>query len=73
MVRTAAGSRREILLDPGAKYTEFVDVRAIEGLLADGASYRRSKLLLCVLMLELWLSTYTKPAAAPPATAGAIA
>ena len=67
------GAVREILLDPGAKYTEFVDVRAIEGLLADGASYRRSKLLLCVLMLELWLSTYTKPAAAPPATAGAIA
>ena len=67
------GAVREILLDPGARYTDFVDVRAIEGLLADGTSYRRSKLLLCVLMLELWLSTYAKPAAAPPAAAGAMA
>jgi asparagine synthase (glutamine-hydrolysing) len=64
------GVVREILLQPNAKYTDFVSRRAIEDLIADGTSYRRSKLLLSVLMLELWLSAHT--GATVPAAAGAV-
>jgi asparagine synthase (glutamine-hydrolysing) len=61
---------RDVLLQPNAKYTEFVSRRAIEDLIAAGASHRRSKLLLSVLMLELWLSAHTS--ATVPAAAGAV-
>jgi asparagine synthase (glutamine-hydrolysing) len=44
------------LRDPGARYRELVDERAIEPLLSGGG--RSSHLLLSVLMLEVWLSTY---------------
>jgi asparagine synthase (glutamine-hydrolysing) len=44
------------LRDPGARYREFVDPRAVEPLLSGGG--RSSHLLLSVLMLEVWLSTY---------------
>ena len=56
--RQVSGTVGEALLDPGARYAEFVDQGEIRRLLSTGASYRKSKLLLSLLMLELWLSTY---------------
>ena len=60
----------EVLLDPGARYTQFVEPAEVERLIRAGGSYRRSKLLLSVLMLELWLSTYLPNATRPGVAAG---
>ena len=59
----------EVLLDPGARYTQFVERAEVERLIRAGGSYRRSKLL-SVLMLELWLSTYLPNATRPRVPAG---
>ena len=69
MVRTAERARvGEILLDPGARYTEFVDGVQVEGLIARRRQLPESKLLLSVLMLELWLSTYLPERGTGPAS-----
>jgi asparagine synthase (glutamine-hydrolysing) len=56
--RQVTGSVGDILLDPGARYAEFVDRSEIERLMERVPNSRQSKLLLALLMLELWLSTY---------------
>lgn len=49
----------DVLLDPGARYSELLDPEiAVRSLLGGPRDYRHSKFLLSVLMLELWLSTY---------------
>jgi asparagine synthase (glutamine-hydrolysing) len=52
----------DILLDPGAAYTEFIDRAEVARLARAGNSYRTTKLLLAILMLELWLQSYVKRA-----------
>ena len=69
--RQAAGAVGEILLDPGARYTDYLERDEVERLIRAGGSYRKSKLLLSVLMLELWLSTYLPSAARSGELAGA--
>lgn len=69
--RQVGGSVGEVLLDPAARYTEFVDRTEIERLIGATGSYRKTKLLLAVLMLELWLSTYLPRAMRPHVHAGA--
>lgn len=68
--RQLAGEVSDILLDPGARFAEYVDRSEVERLIANGAPYRRSKLLLAILMLELWLSTYLPKATRTVAAAG---
>jgi asparagine synthase (glutamine-hydrolysing) len=68
--RTVGGAVGEVLLDPGARYAQFVERAEVERLIRAGGSYRKSKLLLSVLMLELWLSTYLPNATRPPVPAG---
>jgi asparagine synthase (glutamine-hydrolysing) len=60
----------DVLLDPGARYTEFVGREEVERLIRGGGAYRASKLLLSVLMLELWLSTYLAKATRPEIAVG---
>jgi asparagine synthase (glutamine-hydrolysing) len=62
--RQVGGSVGDVLLDPGARYAQFISRREVERLIASGGVYRRSKLLLSILMLELWLSSYL-PRASP--------
>ena len=64
--RQAGGELAARLLDPGARYAQYVDQRAVARLLENRDSYRSSKLLLVLLMLELWLSTYLPRATATP-------
>jgi asparagine synthase (glutamine-hydrolysing) len=52
------GEIGERLLDPSAQLATYIDQREIKRLLQQSGSYRSSKLLLTLLMLELWLSTY---------------
>ena len=52
------------LLDPGARFATYVDQKEVEQLLRRRGSYRSSKLLLTVLMLEVWLASYLPRAAA---------
>ncbi len=69
--RQVAGSVGDVLLDPGARYTEFIERDEVERLVRVGGAYRKSKLLLSVLMLELWLSTYLRNATRSREPAGA--
>jgi asparagine synthase (glutamine-hydrolysing) len=69
--KQVAGSVGDVLLDPGARYCEFIERAEIERLVHAEDSYRKSKLLLCVLMLELWLSIYLPTATRPRESAGA--
>jgi asparagine synthase (glutamine-hydrolysing) len=64
------GSIGDVLLDPGARYTEFVARAEVERLIRGAGAYRASKLLLSVLMLELWLSTYLTKATRPEIAVG---
>jgi asparagine synthase (glutamine-hydrolysing) len=51
----------DYLLDPGARYTEFLHRPAVERLIARNRQTPekgRSYLLLSILMLEVWLATY---------------
>ena len=52
------------LLDPAARFATYVDQKEVEQLLRRKGSYRSSKLLLTVLMLEVWLASYLPRAAA---------
>jgi asparagine synthase (glutamine-hydrolysing) len=73
--RTQIGGKvGDVLLDPGARYAELVDRGEIIRLIEGKQSYRRSKLLLSLLMLELWLSSYLPRATtrAVPARAAAL-
>jgi len=64
--RQAGGELADRLLDPGARYAAYVDQRAVAQLLENRHSYRSSKLLLVLLMLELWLSSYLPRATVAP-------
>jgi asparagine synthase (glutamine-hydrolysing) len=68
--RQVGGSVGEVLLDRDAHYTQFLSRNEVERLLGTGGSYRDSKLLLSILMLELWLSTYLRRAARPHVSEG---
>jgi asparagine synthase (glutamine-hydrolysing) len=71
--RQIGGLVGDILLDPGARYTEFVSREEVESLMRSDGPYRKSKLLLSILMLELWLSTYLRNATHAAAYAEATA
>ena len=62
------GAVSDYLLDPGARYTEFLDrgrvARMVTGFPEDGGQ-RASRLVLIILMLEVWLSSYLPRARAP--------
>jgi asparagine synthase (glutamine-hydrolysing) len=62
----------DYLLDPGARYTEFLDRSAIERLVAANSRETekgRSYVLFSILMLEIWLTTYLPRALAARTTA----
>lgn len=69
--RQVGGVVGEVLLDPGARYAEFVDRNEVARLMEKRGSHRTSKLLLAVLMLELWLRQYVAAPTARPIRAGA--
>ena len=52
------------LLDPSARFAAYVDQKEVEQLLRRTGSYRSSKLLLTLLMLEVWLASYLPRATA---------
>jgi asparagine synthase (glutamine-hydrolysing) len=58
--RQAAPAVSAALLDPGARYTDLLQRPAVERLVAEQrrGDDRHADLLLSVLMLELWLSSY---------------
>ena len=62
------GAVSDYLLDPGARYSEFLDrgrvARLVTGFPEDGGA-RGARLVLIILMLEVWLSSYLPRARAP--------
>jgi asparagine synthase (glutamine-hydrolysing) len=52
------GEIADRLLDPSAHFATYVDQTEVRQLLRRKGSYRSSKLLLTLLMLEVWLATY---------------
>jgi asparagine synthase (glutamine-hydrolysing) len=67
------GAISDYLLGPNPRYAEMIDRREIERLVtadAPGAGRSSSRLLLAVLMLEVWLSSFL-PRATAPATPSA--
>jgi asparagine synthase (glutamine-hydrolysing) len=55
----------DVLFDPAARYTTLLDRQAVRRLVDRGsADHRSSRMLLAILMLELWLSEYVPRAAA---------
>ena len=74
----ASASVETYLLRPDAKYTALLEPAHVHALVresAAGSSGRRSQLLLAILMLEIWLSSYLpramagEPSASAPAAA----
>jgi asparagine synthase (glutamine-hydrolysing) len=63
--RQVHGFVGELLLDPDARCTEFLERSEVARLVGSPTDHRRSKLLLTLLMLELWLSTYLPRATRP--------
>jgi asparagine synthase (glutamine-hydrolysing) len=68
--RQIGGEIVERLLDPSARFADYIDQKEIEYLLRQRGSYRSSKLLLTLLMLELWLTSYLPRATSARPTAG---
>jgi asparagine synthase (glutamine-hydrolysing) len=62
--RQIGGEIVDRLLDPAARFATYVDQKEVEQLLRHRGSYRSSKLLLTLLMLEVWLDSYLPRAAA---------
>ncbi len=61
----------DYLLAPEPKYAEFLDRACVEGMVtaqANGTDRRHGRLLLAILMLEIWLSTYLPRALPAPST-----
>jgi hypothetical protein len=59
----------EYLLGPAPKYGEFLDRDVVAGLVerhANGTDRSNGRLLLALLMLEVWLSTYLPRATSSP-------
>jgi len=67
--RQIGGEIVDRLLDPSAQFAAYVDQKEVEQLLGRRGSYRSSKLLLTLLMLEVWLGSYLPRAAAVRPTA----
>jgi len=66
-----SGAISDYLLAPDPRYADLLDRRAVERLIATHAGDRRSghgRLLLSILLLEVWLSTFL-PRATPAASA----
>ena len=66
-----AGAVSTYLLDSRPRYAEFLDRDAVEGLVrrhVDGTDTSNAQVILSILMLEVWLSTYL-PRAVATATA----
>lgn len=64
----AAGAVRDHLLDPQPRYAEFLDpqvVRELVGRHAESPDAADARLLLAILMLEVWLSSVLPRALAP--------
>jgi asparagine synthase (glutamine-hydrolysing) len=62
-----SGAVSDYLLGPSPRYAEMLDRREVERLVmshTDGTDTRNSSLLLSILMLEIWLSTYVPRAVA---------
>jgi asparagine synthase (glutamine-hydrolysing) len=65
-----AGRVQDILLSGEPRYAELLDRNVVEELVrghADGSDTRHVHMLLSVLMLEVWLSSFLPRALAPPA------
>jgi asparagine synthase (glutamine-hydrolysing) len=65
-----SGAFADYLRAPDARYTEFLDRRGVEALLARHETQTNAgnvQLLLAILMLEVWLSTYLPRSLAAPA------
>jgi asparagine synthase (glutamine-hydrolysing) len=65
----AGGNIADFLLAPAPRYAEFLERETVAGLVrrhADGTDRRHGRLLLAILMLEVWLSS-TLPRAVPGA------
>jgi asparagine synthase (glutamine-hydrolysing) len=72
--RQADRSLADYLLDPAPAYAEVLDRRAVERLVLDRRDDRGQRdqyLLLAILMLEVWLSTYLPRALARPGSSPA--
>jgi hypothetical protein len=62
------GVASEYLLGAQPRYAEMLDPRAVEQLVADHLrGGGRGRLLLAILMLEIWLQSYVGGAAPAPA------
>ena len=62
------GVTSDYLLGSNPRYAELLDRQMVEGLVSrhlDGTDRRHGRLLLSILMLEIWLSSYLAHAAAP--------
>jgi asparagine synthase (glutamine-hydrolysing) len=62
------GAVSDYLLDPGARYAEFLDRDRVARMVAEypeGGGPRGARLVLIILMLEVWLSSYLPRALAP--------
>jgi asparagine synthase (glutamine-hydrolysing) len=67
----ARGSISDYLLGPDPRYAEFLDRSQVERLVkehASGSSSRNADVLLSILMLEVWLSSYLARATSPGST-----
>ena len=60
----ARGLIADYLLRPDARYAEFLDRAEVERMLGDGTEMPRERLLIGILMLEVWLSSYLPRTAA---------
>ena len=69
----AGGNIADFLLTPSPRYGEFLDRDTVAGLVrrhADGSDRNHGRLLLAILMLEVWLTSFL-PRAIPGASEGA--
>jgi asparagine synthase (glutamine-hydrolysing) len=53
-----SGALSDYLLDPGARYTELVDPREVERLIVRHRAGGDGSVLLSILMLEVWLTSF---------------
>ena len=61
LARQLEGRAADVLLDPSARISDLLDRKAVEQLVRDHSAStekQRGRLLLAILMLELWLSTF---------------
>ncbi|MEZ5098355.1 MAG: asparagine synthase (glutamine-hydrolyzing) [Thermoleophilia bacterium] len=64
-----AGPGRELLLGPSPRYAEILDRDAVQALASGGIAPANRELVLSILLLEVWLSTYLPRALRTPVAA----